>query len=119
VHANTRAGLPYNTDATAAPNGGHPISIVVTDDTTIVADLGNAGRPLAVTDLLGRKPRIPLDNRVHTGNDGSFVLDHSAPATLGDQMAVSGQSLLAGRGQMLVAADTPGAVPWPSVGRMA
>lgn len=25
--------------------GGHPTSIVVTDDTTIVADLGNAGRP--------------------------------------------------------------------------
>ena len=45
MHASHRAGRPYNTDATAAPTGGHPISIVVTDDTTLVADLGNAGRP--------------------------------------------------------------------------
>ena len=30
------------------PTGGHPIRNVVTDDTTLVADLGNAGRPYAV-----------------------------------------------------------------------
>ena len=45
MHASHHAGRPYNTDATAAPTGGHPISIVVTDGISLVADLGNAGRP--------------------------------------------------------------------------
>jgi hypothetical protein len=45
--ADTRAGRPQNTDATALPPllGGHPITIVVADDTSFVEDPGNAGRP--------------------------------------------------------------------------
>ena len=48
VPASTRAGRPSNTDATALPtHGGHPITIVVADDTSFVEHLGNAGRPHA------------------------------------------------------------------------
>ena len=48
VPASLRAGRPSNTDATALPaHGGHPITIVVADDTTFVEHLGNAGRPHA------------------------------------------------------------------------
>src|SRR5918995_442397 len=49
VPASLRAGRPSNTDATALPahDGGHPITIVVADDTTFVEHLGNAGRPHA------------------------------------------------------------------------
>jgi hypothetical protein len=45
--AGTRAGRPQNTDATALPllHGGHPITIVVADDTSFVEHPGNAGRP--------------------------------------------------------------------------
>jgi hypothetical protein len=44
--ASIRAGRPQNTDATALPpNGGHPITIVVADDTSFVEHPGNAGRP--------------------------------------------------------------------------
>jgi len=44
--ARTGAGRPQNTDATALPlNGGHPITIVVADDTSFVEHPGNAGRP--------------------------------------------------------------------------
>ena len=48
VPASLRAGRPSNTDATALPaHGGHPITIVVADDTLFVEHLGNAGRPHA------------------------------------------------------------------------
>jgi len=77
MHASTRAGRPYNTDATAAPNRGHPTSIVVTDDISFVADLGNAGRPSAIvnrprptvlTNFLRATLRKGLDSRAQTGN---------------------------------------------------
>jgi hypothetical protein len=38
---------PYNNDATALPNGGHPNQNVVADDHNFVEHLGNAGRPQA------------------------------------------------------------------------
>ena len=46
--ASDNTGRPSNTDATALPaNGGHPITIVVADDTMFVEHPGNAGRPHA------------------------------------------------------------------------
>ena len=83
MHASTRAGRPYNTDATAAPTGGHPISIVVADDTSFVAHLGNAGRPHrrrqpAQTSRhdqqCGSQANEGLDSRAHTGNAERTVL---------------------------------------------
>ena len=51
VPASFRAGRPYNTDATAlSACGGHPIPIVVADDTTFVEHPGNAGSPHAAAD---------------------------------------------------------------------
>jgi len=48
VPASICAGRPSNTDASALPaHGGHPITIVVADDTTFVEHPGNAGRPHA------------------------------------------------------------------------
>ena len=52
VPARTRAGRPSNTDATALPPGGHPITIVVADGQRSVEHLGNAGRPHAVPGLI-------------------------------------------------------------------
>src|SRR5207244_9978963 len=50
VPASIRAGRPSNIDATALPtHGGHPITIVVADDTRFVEHLGNAGRPHPAT----------------------------------------------------------------------
>ena len=46
VPASIRARRPSNTDATALPTtGGHPITIVVADDTNTVEHRGNAGPP--------------------------------------------------------------------------
>jgi hypothetical protein len=73
VPASIRAGRPHNTDATALPTtGGHPITIVVADDTNIVEHPGNAGRPHAAASRAIAKPRR---NRYwtrapHTGNAG-------------------------------------------------
>jgi len=81
--AGTRAGRPSNTDATAAPNGGHPTSIVVADDTSFVAHLGNAGRPHrrrqpTNTDRPDQDSRPQakkgLDSRAHTGNADRALL---------------------------------------------
>jgi hypothetical protein len=52
----TRAGQPHNTDAIALPPGGHPNTIVVADDTTIVEHRGNAGRPHAAANQPSRTP---------------------------------------------------------------
>jgi hypothetical protein len=86
--------------------GGHPIKIVVADDTSFVEHLGNAGRPHAVANryISGRplghqaphRPYVvtgaslctqhnpsgkrrafkPLDTDRHTGNDRYDWLDH-------------------------------------------
>jgi hypothetical protein len=75
---------PSNTDATALPtNGGHPITIVVADDTTFVEHLGNAGRPhpapSRTTTSHNRSPHqrsqtsrdnTALTRAPHTGNAG-------------------------------------------------
>lgn len=65
MHASVRAGRPYNTEPTAAPTGGHPISIVVADDTTFVEHLGNAGRPFRRHQPTNTKT---LTSRAPTGN---------------------------------------------------
>ena len=70
------AGRPYNNDATALPNGGHPNPTVVADDHNFVEHLGNAGRPQATdsrpdtmdTMVSPTCPKNPLDSRLHTGN---------------------------------------------------
>ena len=98
-----------NTDGTAFPaHGGHPITIVVADDTTFVEHPGNAGRPHAAVNRpiasLHRpsgwsrsyvlaslralhldqrlRPGAPrqegLDNRGYTGNAGSWQLRTSS-----------------------------------------
>ena len=81
--AGTRAGRPSNTDATAAPNGGHPTSIVVADDTSFVAHLGNAGRPHRRRQPTNTyrpdqdsRPQAKkgLDSRAHTGNADRALL---------------------------------------------
>jgi hypothetical protein len=68
VPASVRAGRPSNTDATALPTGGHPIRIVVADDTSFVEHPGNAGRPHAATD----RPTTTLHRP--SGSSRSYVL---------------------------------------------
>ncbi len=64
--ASIRAGRPSNTDATALPRtGGHPITIVVADDTNIVEHLGNAGRPHAAAHRAIAKPDTDRLNATH------------------------------------------------------
>jgi hypothetical protein len=78
VPASTRAGRPSNTDATALPPGGHPITIVVADGPRSVEHLGNAGRPLAVPSRIKTDHPRPsrrsvtraLTRATHTGNAG-------------------------------------------------
>jgi transposase len=74
VPASIRAGRPSNTDATALPTtGGHPITIVVADDTNNVEHLGNAGRPHAATSRAKAKPATGTcwTRAPHTGNAGT------------------------------------------------
>src|SRR4030095_9477638 len=76
VPASTRAGRPSNTDATALPTtGGHPITIVVADDTNTVEHLGNAGRPPAATHRAKANPTIKncWTRAPHTGNAGTGI----------------------------------------------
>jgi len=76
VLASTRAGWPLNTDATALPQGGHPIKIVVADENNFVEHPGNAGRPHVVSNrnitsvhqLFSCSRHEGLDSRAHTGN---------------------------------------------------
>jgi hypothetical protein len=69
VPASIRAGRPSNTDATALPtNGGHPITIVVADDISIVEHLGNAGRPHTAADRPNTSMHRP------SGPSRSYVL---------------------------------------------
>ena len=78
VPASVRAGRPSNTDATAPPIGGHPITIVVADRLRPVEHLGNAGRPHAVPGrIITQRSRLPgrgvaraLTRALHTGNAG-------------------------------------------------
>jgi len=68
----------YNTESTALPTRGHPISIVLADDTTnVVEHQGNAGRPHAATQP-GAPPAFTnasLDTRSQTGNDRGLEVD--------------------------------------------
>ena len=67
--ASIRAGRPSNTDATALPtHGGHPITIVVADDISIVEHLGNAGRPHTAADRPNTSMHRP------SGPSRSYVL---------------------------------------------
>jgi hypothetical protein len=80
----TRAGQPHNTDAIALPPRGHPNTIVVADDTTLVEHRGNAGRPHAAANhtLRTRSQRRPASLRCKpdTSTDTNRNTDPLEPA---------------------------------------
>jgi hypothetical protein len=68
VPASIRAGRPSNTEPTALPcHGGHPIQIVVADDTTFVEHLGDwcfsRGRVLAFGRRIGQNYVVVIRDR--------------------------------------------------------
>ena len=113
--ASTRAGRPSNTDATALPtHGGHPITIVVADDTSFVEHLGNAGRPHAAAD----RPITSLHRP--SGSSRSFVLaslralhldQHLRSGAVRAQRALTGAPHTGNAGSGAVPESRSGVVP--------
>jgi hypothetical protein len=94
VPASIPAGRPSNTDATARPtHGGHPIRIVVADDTGCVVHLSNAGAPAPPTgpERVCTEPRVRQGRSSSLRCGGSTLTDTFGPETSAHRAPLTGR----------------------------